>query len=67
MQPINISILKILEWVDLTNPGIKRASPVSPALAGMFFTTEPPGNPTPKPNRGWVMKGDVCVPGRSAE
>ena len=25
---------------DLPNPGIK---PVSPALAGEFFTTEPPG------------------------
>ena len=29
---------------DLPNPGIK---PASPALAGGFFTTEPPGNPTP--------------------
>ena len=27
---------------DLPNPGIK---PVSPALAGGFFTTEPPGKP----------------------
>ena len=27
---------------DLPNPGIK---PVSPALAGRFFTNEPPGNP----------------------
>ena len=27
---------------DLSNPGIK---PTSPALAGGFFTTEPPGNP----------------------
>ena len=26
---------------DLPNPGIKLASPVSPALAGGFFTTEP--------------------------
>ena len=39
---------KILEWVaisfsrDLPNPGIK---PESPALAGGFFTTEPPGKP----------------------
>ena len=37
---------RILEWVaisspgDLPNPGIK---PVSPALAGRFVTTEPPG------------------------
>ena len=28
---------------DLPNPGIE---PVSPALAGVFFTTEPPGNST---------------------
>ena len=27
---------------DLSGPGIK---PVSPALAGSFFTTEPPGKP----------------------
>ena len=33
---------------DLPNPGIKPRSPVSPALAGRFFTTEPPG----KPHRG---------------
>ena len=36
---------RILEWVTMpssraiSNPGIKRASPVSPALAGRFFTT----------------------------
>ena len=30
---------------DLPDPGIKPASLVSPALAGRFFTTEPPGNP----------------------
>ena len=30
----------------LPDPGIKLASPASPALAGGFFTTEPPGNPT---------------------
>ena len=27
----------------LPQPGIKPMSPVSPALAGRFFTTEPPG------------------------
>ena len=31
--------------VELPNPGIKPVSPVSPALAGGFFTTEPPGKP----------------------
>ena len=39
---------RILEWFaisysrDLSNPGIK---PMSPELAGRFFTTEPPGKP----------------------
>ena len=28
---------------DLTNPGIKPTSPVSPAGTGRFFITEPPG------------------------
>ena len=42
---------KILEWVplpllgDLLDPGIEPKSPVSPVLAGEFFTTEPPGKP----------------------
>ena len=30
---------------DLPNPGIEPESPVCPALAGRFATTEPPGNP----------------------
>ena len=30
---------------DLPGPGMKPTSPVSPALAGEFFTTEPPGKP----------------------
>ena len=30
---------------DLPNPGIKSKPPVSPALAGRFFTTEQPGKP----------------------
>ena len=43
-----ISQARILEWVafpspgDLPDPGIK---PASPALAGGFLTTEPPGKP----------------------
>ena len=42
-----ISQARILEWVlptpgDLPHPGIE---PVSPALAGQFFATEPPGKP----------------------
>ena len=31
---------------DLPSPGIKPTSPVSPALAGRFFTTVPPRKPT---------------------
>ena len=50
---------KILEWIaisfseDLSDPGIEAASP---ALAGGFFTTEPPGKPTGTlilPNAQW--------------
>ena len=28
---------------DLLDPGSEPVSPASPALAGLFFTTEPPG------------------------
>ena len=31
---------------DLPDPGIKPESLTSPALAGGFFTTEPPGKPS---------------------
>ena len=31
---------------DLPDPRIEPPSPVSPALAGRFFTTEPPGRPS---------------------
>ena len=31
---------------DLPNPGIKPTSPVAPALAGRFLTTEPPRKPS---------------------
>ena len=31
---------------DLPNPGIKPAASMSSALAGRFFTTEPPGKPS---------------------
>ena len=40
---------RILEWVAISysrgfpDPGIELASLASPALAGRFFTTEPPG------------------------
>ena len=44
---------RILEWVafptpgDLPDPGIEPTFLVSLALAGGFFTTEPPGKPSP--------------------
>ena len=31
---------------DLPNPGAEPVTPASPALAGRFFTTEPPGKPS---------------------
>ena len=31
---------------NLLDPGIGAVSPKCPALAGKFFTTQPPGNPT---------------------
>ena len=30
---------------DLSDPGIEPTSPMSPPLAGRFFTTVPPGKP----------------------
>ena len=42
---------RILEWVaisssrGLSDPGVEPVSPASPALAGGFFTTVPPGKP----------------------
>ena len=38
-----LSGLPFLTPRDLPNPGIKRASLLSSALAGRFFTTVPPG------------------------
>ena len=37
---------------DLPDPGIEPASPVSPALASEFFTTEPPGKSINSCQRG---------------
>ena len=37
-----ISQARILEWVVISTPGYL-PNPGSPALAGGFFTTEPPG------------------------
>ena len=44
---------------DLPNPGTEPASPVSPARAGGFFTTEPPGKPfKPSTLRQFVTVGN---------
>ena len=49
---------RILEWVaicssgDLPHPGFEPVSPVAPALAGEFFTIEPPGKPLFAPSEG---------------
>ena len=39
------SELPFLSPGDLPRSGIQPTSPESPALAGQFFTTEPPGKP----------------------
>ena len=41
---------------DLPDPGTEPTSPVSSALAGRFFTTEPPGKP-----QGWSCQGLILV------
>ena len=40
---------------DLPDSGIKPASPASSALAGGFFTTEPPGKPRKMSQRAWSL------------
>ena len=46
---------------DLPNPGIKAVSPLSLALAGEFFTTEPPGKPLPSTaNVNSAQHWDFC-------
>ena len=44
--------LPFLSPGDLPDPGIQPMSPVSPASAGRFFTTEPPGKP---PKRKYML------------
>ena len=44
-QAQNWSGLPFLPLGDLPNSGIEPTTPVSPALAGWFFTTESPGKP----------------------
>ena len=48
--------------VDLPDPGIESASLVSPALAGRFFTTMPPGKPFPCNFIVNQWKGAIILP-----
>ena len=48
--------LSFLPPGDLPDPGIKPASPASPALAGEFFITAPAGKPLP-----YTVKCPFCV------
>ena len=48
--------LPFLPLGDLPDLGIKPTSLVSPVLAGGFFTTEPPGKPSP-----WVEARDAST------
>ena len=47
---------------DFPNPGIEPASLLSPALAGRFFTTVPPGKPSSESIFGLSHDPPMCVP-----
>ena len=47
---------------DLPHPGIKPTFPASPALAGGFFTTEPPGKWTPRPQESENKAAFIVAP-----
>ena len=52
---------RILEWVAISSSGdlsdlrIEPPPAVCPALAGGFFTTEPPGNPSTNDSKGFFF------------
>ena len=58
--PLSMVFSRQVFWSELQFPlpgnlpdtGIEPTSPVSPALAGQFFTTEPPGKPN---NPGYLL------------
>ena len=62
---VEISQARIVEWVApypppgaLPDPGIKPTPVASPALAGVFFTTVPPGKSyTPIPPLNFMLEG----------
>ena len=47
---------------DLPNPGTETTSPASPALAGGFFTTRPPGKPPVMMNGEFILFGESLSP-----
>ena len=47
---------------DLPDPGTETTSPASPALAGGFFTTRPPGKPPVMMNSEFVLFGESWSP-----
>ena len=65
--PLSVGLLQQELWSgllfpspgDLPNPGIEPASLVSPALAGGFFTTEPPGKPTGDPRTSRTLSAPL--------
>ena len=46
---------------DFPNPGIEPVSLASPALAGRFFTSAPPGKPTIRDGAGGKMQPEVVT------
>ena len=54
----NLSRLLFPPPGDLPDPGTELVSPLVPALAGRFFTTEPPGKPK---NKLLVLKKVLIV------
>ena len=57
-----ISQARMLEWVAISSlGGLPNAGtePMSPALAGGFFTTEPPGRPCRNEGKGLNLRS-VC-------
>ena len=59
-----ISQVRIQEWVAISysrgssQPGLKPTSPLSPALAGGFFSPEPPGKPVYW-EIGWIKGSQI--------
>ena len=61
-----ISQARILEWVASSfsrGSSWLRDEPASPALAGIFFTSEPPGSPLGNQiaNRRWLASGELVT------